>query len=64
MFFWGASACGIWPKLGISIKETNVSAGIRASIISAHYQIKKGGTASPYSGTGPVPASLVFFFIL
>jgi hypothetical protein len=46
--------------VGIGIHKTNATIGIPASVISVRYRSKKCRTASFYSGTGSVPASLVF----
>jgi hypothetical protein len=47
--------------VGIGIQKTNAGIGIPASVISIRYRNKKCRTASLYSGTGPVPASIVLF---
>jgi hypothetical protein len=46
--------------VGIGILKTNASIGIPASVISVRYRSKKCRTASFYSSSGSVPASLVF----
>jgi hypothetical protein len=46
--------------VGIGIQITNAGIGIPASVISVRYRAEKCRTALLYSGTGLVPASLVF----